>query len=207
MLALFPLNIIVFPNEDLNLHIFEPRYRQLVNDLLDNNTSFGIPTFIDDAVQAFGTEVELVEVVNRYSDGRFDIRTKGKRIFKLDTFFNPMPDKLYAGGEVEYMENEDEADIIKRIQLVEAVSEMYAILKITTHLDKDTHYLSYKLGHKIGLSQKQEYELLTIFNETDRIEYMLEHLEKAIPIVRETERMKEIIRMNGHFKRFGKLEF
>lgn len=207
MLALFPLNIIVFPNEDLNLHIFEPRYRQLVNDLLDNNTAFGIPTFIDEAVQAFGTEVKLVEVVNRYSDGRFDIRTKGKRIFKLDTFFNPMPDKLYAGGEVEYMENDDEADIVKRIQLVEAVSEMYAVLKITTNIDKDTPYLSYKFGHKIGLSQKQEYELLTIFNETDRIDYMLEHLEKAIPIVRETERMKEIIRLNGHFKRFGKLDF
>ena len=58
-LPLFPLNLIVFPHEDLNLHIFEPRYRQLINECLDEKKTFGIPAFVNNKLLGYGTEVEV----------------------------------------------------------------------------------------------------------------------------------------------------
>jgi ATP-dependent Lon protease len=54
LLPLFPLNLVVFPHEKLNLHIFEPRYRQLVRDCLEQNLTFGIPPFLDNYPQRAG---------------------------------------------------------------------------------------------------------------------------------------------------------
>ena len=61
-LPLFPLNLIAFPMEDLNLHIFEPRYRELINECLDDGKTFGIPTFLDGKLPGFGTEVKITKL-------------------------------------------------------------------------------------------------------------------------------------------------
>lgn len=207
LLSLFPLNLIVYPFEELNLHIFEPRYRELVNDCLKNKTTFGIPIFLENKVQELGVEVEITALVNHYADGRMDIKTKGTRIFRIQSFFNPMVGKLHAGGEVEFLESEEDSDTLQRLLLVEAVSQLYEILRVDAKLKSDVPFLSYKLAHKIGLSLKQEYELLTFLTESERIEYLMEHLKSAIPLVREIERTKEIIRLNGHFKNLDPLKF
>jgi Lon protease-like protein len=207
LLPLFPLNLIVYPFEDLNLHIFEPRYRELVNDCLQNKTTFGIPVFLENKVQEFGVEVEILELVNKYADGRMDIKTKGQRIFRVRSFFNPMVGKLHAGGEVAFLETEEDSDTLQRLLLVEAVSQLYEILRVEAKLKSDEPFLSYKLAHKVGLSPKQEYEILALLTESERIEFLMEHLKTAIPMVREMERTKEIIRMNGHFKNLDPLKF
>ena len=76
-IPIFPLGIVVFPEEVLNLHIFEPRYKQLVNDCYAEAKSFGIPTVLENGVNELGTLVEIVEIVEVYEDGKMDIRTKG----------------------------------------------------------------------------------------------------------------------------------
>lgn len=207
LLPLFPLNLVVFPNEDFNLHVFEPRYKELVEDCISKKTTFGIPVFLENKIQEYGVEVEIVEIVNRYPDGRMDIKTKGLGIFVLKSFSNPMRGKLYAGGEIERLEIEEDSDTLGRILLVEAVSQLYEILRVQANLKSDVPFLSYKLAHKIGLSLKQEYELLTILAESERTAYLMEHLEKSIPVVREMERTKEIIKLNGHFKNLDPLKF
>ncbi len=207
LLPLFPLNLIVFPQEDLNLHIFEPRYRELVNDCLKNKATFGIPVFLENKIQSYGVEVEIVELVNEYPDGKMDIKTKGKRIFRVQSFFNPMTAKMYAGGNVEFLETEEDSDTLQRLLLVEAVSQLYEILRVEANLRSDIPFLSYKLAHKIGLSLNQEYQLLALLTESERISFLMEHLQKSIPVVREMERTKEVIRMNGHFKNLDPLKF
>ncbi|MCU0469941.1 MAG: LON peptidase substrate-binding domain-containing protein, partial [Arcicella sp.] len=102
-LPLFPLNLVAFPLEDLNLHIFEPRYRQLINECLDNGTTFGVPVFLDGKLPGFGTEVKIVKLSKRYDDGRMDIRTQGIRAFRILDFQNPVELKLYSGGVVELL--------------------------------------------------------------------------------------------------------
>lgn len=208
MLALFPLNLVVFPNENLNLHIFEPRYKELITNCLDERKTFGIPVFINNRVQEYGTEVKIIEVAKQYADGRMDIKTKGQRIFRLQTFANPMADKLYAGGEVEFIEIDNEADPLEKIWFTEVIAELYEILGLNLATpSKDSPYLSFEYAHKIGLSQQQEYELLSIQNEGERLRFLTEHLRQAIPVIREVERSKAIIRMNGHFKNLDPLKF
>lgn len=207
LLPLFPLNLIVFPYEELNLHIFEPRYKELINDCLKTGVPFGIPVFLDSKIQAYGVEVEILEIVNQYPDGRMDIKTEGKHIFQIKSFSNPMQGKLYAGGEVAFLETEEDSNTLQRLLLVEAVSQLYEILNVKSNLKSDVPFISYKLAHKIGLSLAQEYELLTILTESERIDYLMAHLKKSIPIVREMERSKDVIKMNGHFKNLDPLKF
>jgi Lon protease-like protein len=205
-LALFPLNLVVYPNESLNLHIFESRYRQLVRDAIENKSTFGIPVFMQGSIQEYGTEVKIVELTNQYDDGRMDIKTKGLRIFRLKSFINPIPDKLHAGGEVEWVKIDDEVDALEKIWFIEALVELYEVLHVQVPIKEDIQYLSYEYAHKAGLSQKQEYELLTIESEGDRLRYLTEHIKKSIPTIQEMERTKSIIKMNGHFKNLDPLK-
>jgi len=111
-LPFFPLTLVVYPHESLNLHVFEPRYRQLISESVENGTTFGIPTFIDNKIKGYGTEVKVVQLSKRYEDNRMDIKTVGVRIFRIVDFQNPMPDKLYAGGDVEFIESDGLNDFL-----------------------------------------------------------------------------------------------
>jgi Lon protease-like protein len=208
IIPLFPLSLVVYPYEDLNLHIFEPRYKQLVQDSADKKDTFGIPTYMNNRVGDYGTEVEITKIDKIYPDGRMDIKTRGRQAFKILTFDNPLRDRLYAGGLVEILENDYTVDEAITFRLVQRITELYDVLQIHQDLDmSQARSFSFLIAHRIGLSLEQEYELLAITSETERQRYMLEHLEKAIPIVQEIERTKHIIRMNGHFKNFDPLNF
>jgi Lon protease-like protein len=207
-LSLFPLNLVVYPNEKLNLHIFEPRYRQLINECLAEGTNFGIPAFISNKIESYGTEMQLVTLNKRYDDGRMDIETEGVGIFKLISFDNPVADKLYAGGEVETVDliDNNSREVIE--DLIAHVKKLYQMLQLSLDLDLTIYsHLSYELAHKVGLSLEQEYELLTMPAESERQLYLLNHLRRAIPVIYDMERTKDRIRMNGHFKHFDPLSF
>ncbi len=88
LLPLFPLQIVAYPGESVNLHIFEPRYKQLINEVDAEGKTFGITPYISKKMMQFGTEMELLEIVNRKPNGELDIRTRGVGIYKLNEFFN-----------------------------------------------------------------------------------------------------------------------
>lgn len=209
MLPLFPLNLVVYPGEKLNLHVFEPRYRQLISECLAQKSTFGIPAFIDNKVEDYGTEVRIISLDKQYEDGRMDIKTEGISAFRLLHFENPIPGKLYAGGEVEFFEQKPEnlsEEIMTR--LLNKFSRLYTLLQLKLDVSVNrVPYLSYEIAHKIGLSVAQEFELLTIPTENERQRYLLSHLERVIPIVADMEKTKERIRMNGHFKTLDPLNF
>ncbi|SOE20794.1 hypothetical protein SAMN06298216_1275 [Spirosomataceae bacterium TFI 002] len=206
-LPMFPLNLVAYPHEQLNLHIFEPRYRQLIHDCLEQNSTFGIPTYIDKKLMPFGTEVLISKVVKTYEGGEMDISTLGVRTFKLENFENPMDGKLYAGGEISYVQHEDLSEEIDN-ELFSMVEQFYS------HLQKRFDYtssipqpFSYRIAHKIGLSIRQEYKLLLLPTEGLRQKYLKKHLAKVLPIMSEIERTKEKISLNGHFKNLDPLDF
>lgn len=206
-IPLFPLNLVVFPGESLNLHIFEPRYRQLINECFARQTTFGIPVFIDNKLPGYGTEVYITALHKRYDDGQMDIKTKGIGVFQLLNFENPIPGKLYAGGQVQLI---DPGDTFSPHldALLTLLERLYNLLQIDTdEVRPDEPNLSYRIGHKVGLSVDQEYELLTLETESERQQYLIHHLDKVIPVISEMERTKERIRMNGHFKNLDALDF
>jgi Lon protease-like protein len=206
-LPLFPLQLVAYPLEDLNLHIFEMRYRQLINECLDNNTTFGIPTFIDGRLPGFGTEIRVKHLAKLYEDGRMDINTQGIRVFRILDFDNPAPNKLYAGGEVEFFEPPKPKPDINYL-LLEKIKYLYELLDAEIPFDPDAPQpYSYQVAHKIGLSIEQEYELLKMPTEAERQAFLMKHLDKTIPMMEEMERTRDRIRMNGHFKNLDPLNF
>lgn len=206
-LPLFPLTLIVYPHDDLNLHIFEPRYRQMISECIEEDTTFGIPTFLNNKIKGYGTEVKVIQLTKRYEDNQMDIKTKGIRIFRIVDFKNPIPGKLYAGGEVEFIEIENNTELINP-RLLELTEEFYDILKLgVDFLSTKSQPFSYRIGHKIGLSPAQEYKLLTISTESKRQQYLLDHLIRTLPLMKEIERTRDIIAMNGHFKNIDPINF
>ena len=205
MLPLFPLNLVVFPNEELNLHIFEPRYKQLINDCLREKTTFGIPSHVVNKIE-FGTEVEITEVAKTYEDGRMDIKTKGLRTFKVINFQNPWQNKDYAGGTVELLETVKDEDPQLKIEILEKAKELFQWLKIENDIDLSTGEI-YTFIHKIGLKPEEEYKLIQIPTQSLRQQFILNHLSKIIPMLERAEKAKEKVKMNGHFKHLDPLKF
>ena len=205
-IALFPLNIVAFPGEKINLHIFEPRYKDLIKDCLKESGLFGIPSYVKTVIE-YGTSVKIVGVEKTYEDGRMDIVTMADKIFKVVNFSNPYPNKLYAKGDVEYLENKRDSDAGLQIEMIEKTKELLQLINVissvTIAYDADT----YALAHKVGLSVEQEYKLLSMTKESERQKYILNHLNKLLPSLKEVERMKQKIQSNGHFNNFDPIDF
>ena len=200
-LPLFPLRLVAFPGEDLRLHIYEPRYKQLINECEEKNITFGLPAFIADKISPIGTELELVAVDQRYPKGEMDIRTKGKGIFRIKDFFKVIEHKLYSGAEVERIELNMDGDFIKYENIFQQLGELYQVLDIRRSLPElDGNFNTYQIAHHVGFNIEQEYEFLCIPEEKRRQNFMLHHLEKLIPTAREMEALRKKVQMNGHFK-------
>lgn len=205
-LPFFPLNLVAFPGESVNLHIFEERYKQLVGECQAEEKPFGIPAYINKRIE-YGTEVYVTKVVKKYEDGRMDITTRASRVFKVMSFMNPVGGKLYAGGEVFFLDNIDDGIPEMRAEMASLIQELYDVMNIVKKVDVDVDITTFDIGHRIGLSLEQEYELVQMEKESQRQDMVIRHLKKTIPTLKEVERSKEIIRMNGHFKHFDPLDF
>jgi uncharacterized protein len=203
-IPLFPLDIVVFPGEELNLHIFEPKYKQLINECMAEKKSFGIPVVTQKGLEELGTLMDVVEIVKVYEDGKMDVKTRASDVFRILEFIKTIPDKLYYGAIVNYPENNMKPKALLALKVLAKVRKLHTVL----HLDKkfskpDSELNSYDMAHHAGLSQEEEYELLGLFREDQRLEYLKRHLKKVLPVASEMEALKEKIKMNGHFKNLG----
>lgn len=203
-LPFFPLKLVAFPGEVLNLHIFEPRYRQLLSDMESQGISMGICPYIDQ-LAGYGTEVRLEKIIKKYPDGRLDIKTVGLKRFKILSFSNPMPDKLYPGGEIEFLENETEVDLQLQQKFIYYLKEVLHHLDFPEEIPIDSS--SFSFAHKVGLTLKEELDLLILPTEKARINFLLDHFKKIITVLEATEKAKEKIRQNGHIKHLDPLNF
>lgn len=200
-LPLFPLSLVIFPGERLRLHIFEPRYKQLIKECISEGTTFGIPVVMEQTVASIATEVRLASLVREYPGGESDIIVEGLQRVEVTNFHRVAPGKLYAGGEVQWLSNFDDPEEDVQLELMNMLQQFYQILGMNRSLDIEAADLrAYDIGHKAGLNLRQEYELLTFDRERDRQRYLKTHLEKTIPIVEEAERLKVRAKLNGHFK-------
>ena len=135
-IPIFPLGIVVYPGEDLNLHIFEPRYKELINDIKDSKKLFGIPSVINNKVNEMGTLVELTSISKVYDNGEMDIKTKGVKIFRILEVIKTLPDKLYSGAIVNYPSNEEGSNRLLMQKLVASIRQLHSTLKVTKEFKK-----------------------------------------------------------------------
>lgn len=200
-IPIFPLSIVVYPGETLNLHIFEDRYKQLVKESIDSKKPFGIPAVIDNGVADLGTSVAVINVAKEYEDGKMDITVQGLQVFRILEVIKEIPGKLYSGAIVNYPGNQLALLPVRMKKLLAAIRELHKILKIDKDFKKPDDLLSsYDVAHHTGLSLQEEYELLSLMQEDQRLEYLKRHLTKVVPVLAEMESLKEKVKLNGHFK-------
>jgi len=208
-IPIFPLGVVIYPGESLNLHIFEPRYKQLITECFAEKKMFGIPAVINNNLNEMGTLAEIIEITSVYDNGELDIKTVGVKVFRVLEVIKQVPDKLYSGAIVKYPENIEDGgkkDLMRKV--LKAVRELHNRLKVQKEFSKpDDELNSYDIAHHAGLSIEEEYELLGLLKEVQRQEYLKRHLAKVLPVMAEMDQLKEKIKLNGHFKNLSSMDF
>lgn len=201
LIPIFPLSIVVYPGENLNLHIFEPRYKQLINDCFAGKKPFGIPAVINNEVTEYGTLVEIVEITKLYENGEMDIKTRGILVFKILEKIEALPDKLYRGAIVTYPPTKYMGSIPLMAKILESIRQLHLILNVTKQfLKSDTDLLSFDVAHHAGMALEDEYQLLQYDHELHRQEFIKRHLVKVLEVMTQMDKLKDKIMLNGHFK-------
>jgi len=138
-----------------------------------------------------------------------DIVTQASNVFRILEIIKKIPEKRYSGAIVNYPENSAVYPKKELMQVIlKAIRELHRILNITKDFQKADEELSaYDLAHHAGLSLQEEYELLGLFREEQRQEYLKRHLGKVLPVMAEMELLKEKIMLNGHFKNLSSFRF
>ena len=174
-LPIFPLNIVVFPQEGLNLHIFEPRYIQLINDCIRTQKPFGIPTMMNGQVQERGALMHVTEQSQGFdADGQMgesggDIRTNGVSTFRILEIVKTVPDKMYQGAIV-HMDERERGELPSiPSQLLALIRTLHGLLNIEKKFSlPDPELRSFDVAHHLGLSLEEEYNLRELPEERQR---------------------------------------
>lgn len=207
-IPIFPLALVVFPGEQLNLHIFEPRYKQLIAEITQSDKPFGIPSVVHNRMEEMGTLVKVLEVCKIYDDGAMDIKTEGISVFKILEVVKELPDKLYSGAIVNYPDNNPNGSPKLMRQVMNGIREMYRQMKVTKEFSKpDDQLSSYDVAHHVALSPEDEYQVLQLLQEIQRQEFLKRHVTRVLPVLEEMEKLKKRIKLNGHFKEVGGYNF
>ena len=207
-IPLFPLELVSFPGEKLNLHIFEPRYKQLIGDCVAQGKPFGIIAVINNKLMEYGTLMQVAEVKKLYEDGRMDISTRATEVFQVLELVKELPDKLYSGAIVTYPQNEFVVNLPALQPVLRQIQQLLLMLESPKAFPKpDNELCSYDVASMTGLSIEEAYDLLQLLREDQRVEYLRRHMQKVLPVVKEMELLKSKIKLNGHFRELKSLGF
>lgn len=176
LIPVFPLSAVVFPGEEFYLHIFEPRYKQLVNEARIDGTVFGIPYVDKGENQGLGVLVKVKTVFSEYPNGEMDIAVEGVGIFELEEITDPMPDKLYSGAIINRLETEE--PVLKDLLTVRPLLMEYLQLKKgePVKLAANRPYTSYDAATLLNLPVEKKYFFISLPDEHSRIVWLRNEL-------------------------------
>ncbi len=195
-LAQFPLQIVVFPGERIPLHIFEPRYRELISDCENHGIPFGITPLIDGNLMEVGTSMQLRSIKKRYPDGRLDVIVEATHTYEIHQFYTQSDTRSYGSAEVADLAWESSDDALLNLEIRRLMEELYQVMRIPREKIPSRFHL-YQVVHKIGLSLMEEYEILAITDTFQRQTKIRDRLEVLLPQVRKLEEIRKRIEMNG----------
>jgi len=197
-IPLFPLNVVLFPGEQLPLHIFEPRYRRMVRECLDAKSPFGMLLAHPDGVVHVGCTAEILEVIKRYEDGRLDIITVGRDPFRVVQLFS---DDSLLEGLVDYLEDTDSLpDLRKRKQLIELYETCHTLLFSDLPKEFDTvppGELAYTIAAALPMELLAKQQILELRSQTEREERLAAYLRDWAPHLQKVETLRPRAGGNG----------
>ena len=198
---LFPLGIVALPHELVPLHIFEPRYRTMIAECLEQGSEFGIVWAADDGLRPVGCAVEIAEVLERMEDGRMNILTRGTRPFRIVDERDDLP---YPAGTVEFLEDKEEAaDAGTARSAHEAYGELVEQATDRTIAPEELDAMSaYQMAATVDFGLEAKQGLLDLRSENARLRLVTRLFRAAVKRLQFIERAQERARSNGKV-RFG----
>ena len=198
-IPLFPLNVVLLPGAELPLHIFEPRYRAMVKDCLEEKSEFGMLLSLPNGVARVGCTAEILQVAKRYEDGRMDILTAGRVPFRVVELLTENP---LMEGQVDYLEDR-ESPGNPRVQreLVELFEACHTLIydDYPKNLEgASTEDLSYLIAATLPLDLLWKQQILELRSESDRQERLVAYLREWAPHLQKKEAMRQRAGGNGH---------
>jgi Lon protease-like protein len=195
-LGLFPLALVLLPTEQVPLHIFEERYKELIGECLENDSEFGLVFADDEGIRDVGTRARVVEVLTRFEDGRLNILVEGGERFRLDELTDG---RSFQTGNVEPV---DDTDDPAEVEAVEEALTLFGRLRELTGSEveppeADTPQLSFALAGKVELPLADKLELLRADSERRRMELVQDLLATALLTAQRVRRAAERAATNG----------
>ncbi|NWF87901.1 MAG: LON peptidase substrate-binding domain-containing protein [Ignavibacteriaceae bacterium] len=200
-IPVFPLNLVVFPNSRYPLHIFEERYKIMINRCLETETGFGIVAPLGNELAKIGSYVIIPQVLKKYENGEMDIIVEAKNRFSIKRIFTH-PDGYITSEVEDYF---DIQPVANPALLVELEGRFEKILeKYDFKLEESfwAHYQiaklkSFKIAEKSGLSLIEQQALLTLQDENHRINFLINHFEKLSEEISKNAGLRNIILGDG----------
>jgi Lon protease-like protein len=194
-LGLFPLGIVLVPGERVPLHIFEPRYRELIGECLSEERELGLLYADEEGPREVGTRAAVAGVLRRYADGRLDVVVEGRERFRL---VEETSGRSFRTARVEPVEDEvEEPDARGR----ELALELYRRVAELAGADAEdlgaAELLSFELAARVGLAPAAKQDLLERRSERERLELVVELLERAARAVAERREQQASAARNG----------
>jgi ATP-dependent Lon protease len=201
-IPIFPLNIVVFPSSKYPLHIFEERYKKMINKCLLEKTGFGVVTKIENELSKIGAYVEIADVLRKFDNGEMDISVEGKGRFLIKRIYSH-PDKYLIAEITEYKDLNTDANPSLLVELQNSFERI--IEKAKFQLEdafwrnyEESGLKSFKLAEKSGLSLKQQQDLLTFRDENKRVNYLIDHYENLEKQITESSTIRSIVMSDGY---------
>jgi Lon protease-like protein len=198
LLPLFPLDLVLFPGTTLPLHIFEPRYREMISECLDQKKSFGVVRAKEEGVAEIGCTAEIITVARKYPDGRMDIVTEGRERFEV---IQVNQERAFLQAEVLYLQ--DEPDPASAEEIAQAVQLQGEILELASSASANPSagtgpQLAFGLVGPLPLDLDFKQTLLGLKSEAERIRAVISYFEAILPNLRRTVRVRQKAGGNGH---------
>jgi Lon protease-like protein len=194
-IGLFPLNLVLVPGEQAPLHIFEPRYRELITECLDFGNDFGLVLEDDEGLREVGTRCNVVEVIDRFPDGRLNIVVEATERFQL---LELTDGRAYRTAEVETLPDESDTPSEDEVEdVLAAYARVVAAAEAELDdLDLDADSVAYQIAARIDFGTVVKQGLLELRSERERVVRLAPMLNQAAEAV---EREREIrMRASGN---------
>ncbi|HEU5207213.1 MAG TPA: LON peptidase substrate-binding domain-containing protein [Gaiellaceae bacterium] len=195
-LGLFPLGLVLLPTERLPLHIFEERYKELVEECLEQGLEFGLVYADTDGMRDVGTRARIAEVLTRFEDGRLNILVEGGERFHVDELTDG---RAFHTAQVSPVADTDD---VADAAAIDDAMRIFGVLREVTASDVDppdpaSPQLSFALAGKVELTPGEKLMLLRELSERRRIELVQELLEHAVLAARRMRKAAERATTNG----------
>jgi len=198
VLPLFPLDVVLLPGSPLPLHVFEPRYKEMIGECLERNQVFGVVRAKEGGVAEIGCTAEIMSVTKKYEDGRMDIVTVGRDRFEV---LHVNQERSFLQGEVSYLRDEAGAASAEEIsQAMKLHSEIMTLAgaQPADPADIDKQQLSFYLAGSLPLDLDFKQALLGMKSEPERLQAIISFFETILPSMRRTVHVRRKAGGNGH---------